>query len=66
VREDAPAWIIAPLEHGKLPPAGIEVKQWQLPEPLFQLTKGEGRYVWRRIDGYGVIPCAGQKRSQPD
>jgi hypothetical protein len=66
VREDAPAWIIAPLEHGKLPPAGIEVKQWQLPEPLFQLTKGEGRYVWRRIDGYGVIPCAGQKRPQPD
>ena len=61
VREDAPAWIIAPLEHGKEPPAGIEMKLWRLPEPQFQLTKGDGRYVWRRIDAFGVIPCAGQK-----
>ena len=66
VREDAPAWIIAPLEHGKVPPAGIDMIQWRLSEPHFQLTKGDGRYVWRRIDGYGVIPCAGQKRVQSD
>jgi hypothetical protein len=62
VREDAPAWIIAPLEHGKEPPAGIEMKLWRLPEPLFQLTKGDGDYLWRRIDSYGVIPCARQTR----
>ncbi len=60
-REDAPAWIIAPLEHGKEPPAGIEMKLWRLPEPQFQLTKGDGAYVWRRIDGLGVIRCAGQE-----
>jgi hypothetical protein len=66
VREDAPAWIIAPLEHGKLPPAGIEMIQWRLPEPHFQMTKGDGRYVWRRIDAFGVIPCAGHERLQAD
>ena len=58
VREDAPAWIIAPLQDGKAP-AGIEMKLWRLPEPQFQLTKGDGAYVWRKIDGFGVIPCAG-------
>jgi len=60
-REDAPAWIIAPLEHGKEPPAGIEMKLWRLPEPQFQLTEGDGEYIWRRIDAFGVIPCAGQE-----
>ncbi|MGH6800169.1 MAG: hypothetical protein ACRECZ_01910 [Methylocella sp.] len=64
-REDAPAWIIAPLEHGKGPPVGIEMKLWRLPEPQFQLTNGEGNYVWRRIDAFGVIACAGQAHSQP-
>ncbi|MGH6796399.1 MAG: hypothetical protein ACREDH_14680 [Methylocella sp.] len=59
-RGDAPAWIIAPLEHGKEPPAGIEMKLWLLPEPLFKLTKGDGKYIWQRIDAYGVIACAGQ------
>jgi hypothetical protein len=58
-REDAPAWIIAPLEHDKGLPAGIDVTQWRLPEPHFQMTKGDGRYVWRRIDAFGVIPCSG-------
>ncbi|MGH6841290.1 MAG: hypothetical protein ACREDV_04245, partial [Methylocella sp.] len=43
-REDSPAWIIAPLEHGKEPPAGIEMKLWQLPEPLFPPAKGDGEY----------------------
>jgi hypothetical protein len=57
-REDAPAWIIAPLEHGREPPAGIEMKLWRLPEPYFQLTKGDGSYFWRRIDAFGVIACA--------
>ena len=65
VREDAPAWIITPLEHGKEPPAGIEMKLWRLPEPQFKLTKGDGDYIWQRIDAYGVIPCAGQAHSQP-
>jgi hypothetical protein len=62
-REDAPAWIIAPLGHGKEPPAGIEMKPWRLPEPQFQLTKGDGAYVWRKIDGFAVIPCAGMEPS---
>jgi hypothetical protein len=65
VRGDAPAWIIAPLEHGKDPAAGIEMKLWRLPEPLFQLTKGDGAYVWQRIDAWGIIPCAGQQRLPP-
>ncbi len=60
-REDAPAWIIAPLEHGKELPAWIEMKLWRLPEPQFQSTKGDGAYVWRRIDAFGVILCAGQE-----
>ena len=60
-REDAPAWIIAPLEHGKEPPAGVEMKLWRLPEPQFQLTKGDGNYIWRRIDAFGFIGCAGQE-----
>ncbi len=60
-REDAPVWIIAPLEHGKEPPAGIEMKLWRLPEPQFQLTKGDGKYIWRRIDAFEVIACAGQE-----
>jgi hypothetical protein len=57
-RADAPAWIIAPLEHGTERPAGIEMTLWQLPEPLFKLTKGNGEYVWQQIDAYEVIPCA--------
>jgi hypothetical protein len=64
VREDAPAWIIAPLEHGKEPPAGIEMKLWRLPAPQFQLTKGDGIYIWRRIDAFGVIACAGEAQSR--
>ena len=60
-REDAPAWIIARLEQGKEVPAGVEMKLWRLPALQFQLTKGDGVYVWRRIDAFGVIPCAGQK-----
>ncbi|MDQ6703167.1 MAG: hypothetical protein M3Z96_08735, partial [Pseudomonadota bacterium] len=60
-REDAPAWIIAPLEQDKELPAGIEMKLWRLPTPQFQLTKGDGAYVWRKIDAFGVIPCAGQE-----
>jgi len=60
-REDAPAWIIAPLEHGKEPPAGVEMKLWRLPEPQFQLSKGDGNYIWRRIDAFGIIGCAGQE-----
>jgi len=60
-REDAPAWIIAPLEQGKELPAGVEMKLWRLPAPQFQLTKGDGAYVWRKIDAFGVIPCAGQE-----
>jgi hypothetical protein len=60
-REDAPAWIIAPLEHGQELPAGIEMKLWRFLEPQFQLTKGDGVYVWQKIDALGVIPCAGQE-----
>jgi hypothetical protein len=65
-RIDAPAWIVAPLEHGKDPPAGIDMKLWRLPEPRFQLTKGDGEYIWQRIDAYGVIACAGHERPQSD
>jgi hypothetical protein len=66
VREDAPAWIIAPLEHGKELPAGIDMKLWRLPDPQFQLTKGHGEYIWHRIDAYGVIACAGQAQLRAD
>jgi hypothetical protein len=60
-REDAAAWIIAPLEQGKELPAGVEMKLWRLLGPQFQLAKGDGAYIWRRIDAFGVIPCAGQE-----
>ncbi|MGH6844100.1 MAG: hypothetical protein ACRECU_05140, partial [Methylocella sp.] len=60
-REDAPAWIIAPLEHGKEPPTGIEMNLWRLLEPQFQSTKGDGHYIWQRIDAFGVIACAGRE-----
>jgi hypothetical protein len=65
-RNDAPAWIIAPIEHGSEPPAGIDMTLWQLPEPQFKLTKGDGHLVWQRIDAYGLIPCAEQPHSQRD
>ena len=54
---DAPAWIIAPLEQGKEPPAGIAMTLWQLPEPQYQLTKADDDYIWLRIDAFGVIAC---------
>ena len=57
VRNDAPAWIIAPLEQGKEPPAGIAMTLWQLPEPQYQLTKADDDYIWLRIDAFGVIAC---------
>jgi hypothetical protein len=53
--------VIAPLEQGKELPAGVEMKLWRLLEPQFQLAKGDGAYIWRRIDAFGVIPCAGQE-----
>jgi hypothetical protein len=62
-REDAPAWIIAPLDQGKELLAGVEMKLWRLPAPQFQLIKGDGAYVWRKIDALGVIPCAGQEQA---
>jgi hypothetical protein len=51
-REDAAAWIIAPLEQGKELPAGVEMKLWRLLGPQFQLAKGDGAYIWRRIDAF--------------
>jgi hypothetical protein len=63
-RGDAPAWIIAPLEHGSELPAGLQMALWQLPEPQFKLAKADGDYVWQQIDAYGVIPCAGQAQPQ--
>jgi hypothetical protein len=56
-RNDAPAWIIAPLEQGNEPPAGIAMTLWQLPEPQYQLTKADDDYIWLRIDAFGVIAC---------
>ncbi|MGQ0446572.1 MAG: hypothetical protein ACT4O2_15995 [Beijerinckiaceae bacterium] len=63
LREDAPAWIVAPLDPGKELPAGIDMKLWRLPEPHFKLAKGDGEYVWQKIDAFGVLPCA--KRPVP-
>ncbi len=57
-RNDAPAWIVAPIYHGKEPPAGIEMTLWRLPEGQFRLTKGDGEYVLEKIDAYGFISCA--------
>ncbi len=61
-RDDAPAWIVAPLYRGEEPPAGIEITRWRLPEGQFRLSKGDGAYMFEKIDAYGVIPCAGQKQ----
>jgi hypothetical protein len=58
-RDDAPAWIIAPLEQGIAPPPGIDMKGWTLPQPQFQMTKADDDYTWRQIDAFGVISCRG-------
>ena len=63
-RDDAPAWIIAPIDHGAEFPAGLQMTLWRLPEPQFKLTKADGDYLWQEIDAYGLIPCAGQAQSQ--
>jgi hypothetical protein len=63
-RDDPPAWIIAPIEHGAEPPAGLQMTLWRLPDPQFKLTKADGDYVWQEIDAYGLIQCAGQAQSQ--
>jgi hypothetical protein len=63
-RGDAPAWIIAALEYGAGPPAGLQMALWQLPGPHFKLAKASGEYVWRQIDAYGVISCAGEAQAQ--
>ncbi|MCI0467102.1 MAG: hypothetical protein L0Y57_08875 [Beijerinckiaceae bacterium] len=55
----APAWIVAPFEHGSEPLAGLESALWQLTEPQFRLIKGDGEYVWQRVDAYQLISCAG-------
>jgi hypothetical protein len=65
-RDDAPAWIIAPLHRGEEPPTGIDMTLWRLPEGQFRLTKGDGEYVLEGIEAFGVIPCAGQMHSQPN
>ncbi len=58
-QDDAPAWIIAPLEQGKATPPGIDMKIWTLPQPHFQMTKADDDYTWRQIDAFGVILCRG-------
>jgi hypothetical protein len=57
--DDAPVWIIAPLEQGIAAPSGIEMKVWTLPQPQFQMTKADDDYIWRQIGAFGVIPCRG-------
>lgn len=61
-QDSAPAWIIAPIGHGEEAPAGFGMKFWRLARPVFQLVKGDGEYVWRQIDAYGVIACAASER----
>lgn len=53
----APAWIIAPLDHATEPRAGFDMKIWQLREPLFKPIKGDGSYLWQKIEAYGFIAC---------
>ncbi|MCI0736011.1 MAG: hypothetical protein L0Y50_07030 [Beijerinckiaceae bacterium] len=60
-RSDAPAWIAVPLEQGTEPLAGLEMTLWRLPKPQFRLSKGDGEYVWQRVDAYQLIPCAGHE-----
>jgi hypothetical protein len=57
-RDDAPAWIIAPLEHSAAPLAGLQMTLWRLPEPQFKLVKADGDMAWQKIDAYGFIRCA--------
>ncbi|HUB63070.1 MAG TPA: hypothetical protein VL996_01230 [Methylocella sp.] len=56
-QSDAPAFVIAPLEHGKEAPGGLDMKVWPLPQPQFLLTKADRDFIWRKIDAYGVIAC---------
>jgi hypothetical protein len=52
-RDVAPAYVIVPLEHGKEPPDGIEMKIWPLPEPQFLMTKADDDFIWRKIEALG-------------
>jgi hypothetical protein len=58
-RDDAPAWIIAPLEQGKALPPGIDMNVWTLPQPHFQMIKADDDYIWWQIGAFGLIPCRG-------
>jgi len=58
-RPDAPSWIIAPLESGVEPAAGLNAKIWTAPVPLYQFAQADGETVWHEIDRYAVIACAG-------
>jgi hypothetical protein len=64
-RNDAPAWIIAPLKQGTEPPADIPMTLWKLLEPQYCLAKDHESYIWEEIGAYGIIPCAKRQISWP-
>jgi hypothetical protein len=61
-RPDAPSWIVAPLGDG-VPPPEVSFARWTLPVPFFAMRTKVDAFVWDRIDGYAVIPCASPRGS---
>jgi hypothetical protein len=60
-RQDAPAWIIAPVMADVPIPTSLKPRYWQLENPNFIISKTPSNFEWHRVSAYAVLPCAGSK-----
>ena len=58
-RQDAPAWIIAPIWDGATIPPALEPHYWRPDQPNFVISDEKTYFEWHRISAYAVLPCAG-------
>ena len=57
-RPDAPAWIVAPLEDGVAPPAGLAATIWTAPAGRSQMYLLHDKVIWTTYRKNLIIPCA--------
>ncbi|WP_158810899.1 hypothetical protein [Beijerinckia sp. L45] len=57
VRQDAPAWVVAPLLAGQAIPAGIDGTIWHAPVAETLAGSVDDKPVWYAYDRYAVVPC---------
>jgi hypothetical protein len=57
-RDDAPAFVIVPVEAGTIVPAEFKPQYWRLERANFRMTETPDSYGWKRISSYAVLPCA--------